>query len=416
MTYRQTIFIESFESGALIVGNNPDKLFEASSGSVTVQSVTKRSGNYALRIYPSSAVAWVELEADGPTSGDNQGAFYIRFASLPSANCWLLTLVPSAGTGVYRGFAFNASTGYIRPGIHDVGPAPDVEEFGVDGTITVQTGVWYRIEFRITGPTSTTSKVEWTMVADGGGSGTAMTTFTSSTHSSKTGDSVMMFGDKWNSVSADYFIDDVYAVYSPGANWPTYPVDDDTRVIALRPSADGTHTNAGDFTDNDANSPPASVYDRLDDDPVTDSISGDHIYQDTIGTGSYLEMALENTPTDWPSGNYAIAASLLASVSSASVPAGRTFIRLRDTINNSDLIDNDPTIANANAKLWYRDNVAPYLGNQANNSKAMWDAILLRIGYADDVTPSVLVHDALVQIAYVMTPAITTKYGWGLLL
>lgn len=412
MTYRATEFCEGFEFGATIVGNNPNKPIETSAGTISIQSTTKRSGSYALKVAPANGTAtYADFEYQGPVSSDNIGRFYIRFATLPDADCWLFVLFQRSGGVVTHGFAYNASTGKIRPGVHDQAATPDVEEFGSDGSISVSTGVWYRIDFKQT-KASNVFTIDWQMAVEGA-SGTAETQFVSGTRSASTGASMVEFGDFYNTTpDGEFYFDDVVVLAGAGAtNWPTYPIGDG-RVVRLKPSSDGTHVNSGDFTDDAANSPPASVYDRIDDDPVTDSTAGDHIYQDTIGATSYLEVNLGDTPSDWASGDYAHGASIMLGVSQPSTGVTHFDTVLRDTVNSwSDTYGGGGSAYTG--KFWEKSVYDPYLSSEANNSKAVWDAMVVRLGYADDVTPNFLVHDLVLQVAYPAGLGGNDGWGWG---
>lgn len=117
----------------------------ATSGTVSVQSTTKRTGSYAYRLNPTAGGGYIEFNgfaANGKMAsfGASQWAtFYIRFASLPGASAELGRFHELTGSGNMVARLFVDASGNLT-----------IQGNGVaSGTVaTLSANTWYRIDFR----------------------------------------------------------------------------------------------------------------------------------------------------------------------------------------------------------------------------------------------------------------------------
>ena len=175
-----TLHVTGFEHGLLSVGQNPDKIFLASGGTFAIgTSYGRWTGGYGLRCVPASGTAtYLYAPTEGPPGQtESVGRFYVYFATFPSANHGLFYIREYAGGRFPVGFEFNASTNKIR--CHARDEAGNTDYTSSDSGVSLSTGKWYRVEFKITRPTSTTRKFEL-RIAEGDGTATAETDYTTS--------------------------------------------------------------------------------------------------------------------------------------------------------------------------------------------------------------------------------------------
>lgn len=396
------LWCAGFEHGLAAGGTSPQKTFLQIQGAVAIDATSKRSGSYGLHLTPANAALTnATMELDGPTGATIVfGRFYVMFVTFPDVNSAIFCLRQGAGVRVACGFEFNNATSTLRPYIRD--ETPNTDAAGADGS-ALSTGVWYRIDFRITNLTLTTRRIEWYL------DDTIQTTFNSGVISSSGDYRQIVFGETTDrgttTIDGEYYFDDVVAWSDDATKTPVFPVGEGS-VLGWTVDVDGTHSTAASFTDNLGNSPPASVYDRLDEIPHVDNVTNDHIYQDTIGAGDYLEVGLST-----PSASYGTARAMVQRFQSSGSAAGVCSITLKlyDVVNAVNVLTVDNPVFTVTGAWWSQRNVVPASTDTVNFTKAIIDQYVLRIGYSADVTPFPRLHAVMYEAEFV---PVTANEGW----
>ena len=198
--------------------------------SASVQSTTKRTGGYALRLNPTAAVCyWEKAIEGGATPNVLVTRFYVRFATLPGANVTLFN-EDTAFTDFGVGFKF--ATNQFCTLLDGV--------FGTAGGPTIVTGTWYRIDAKFdtsTGTATVDAQVDGTPLTQSSG------TYTSGVFN------MYKVGSNSHSSTMDVFVDDL-AISHDSAD---YPIGAGS-VIGYSPDSVGTHNleatpSAAFFTD-----------------------------------------------------------------------------------------------------------------------------------------------------------------------
>lgn len=211
------VFCCGFECGA--GGTNAH--WSALTSTLTYDAVTIRSGARSLRSHPTGTAGSVTCQAAANDTYIIR--FYIRFATLPSADtyiCW------AGSSGARVGVAFKNSDSKIYAA------TASVPSFGATG-IAVTTGTWYRIDAKII---QTSGAKSCDVQVDGAAVG-------QKTSTDATAAGQILIGVSANT-SADMYFED-FVVSNTGADYPWGA----GFVNHFIPTADGTHniTSAGDF-------------------------------------------------------------------------------------------------------------------------------------------------------------------------
>jgi len=378
-------------------------------GTWSVTAAAALSGSYGLRLNPTAERSAIVIETATGASGNYEwiARFKVRYATFPNSNYGLFHVSPVSTPVITCGLEFNSATNCLRPLIRN--EATNTDYTGTDGSV-LSTNTIYRIDIRLTRPlglADNTRFLEWYL------DGVAQTSFTqdagglgSYTGGCRIGETP----DRGNTTTADIHVDDLVLLdHSATATEPAFPIGPGA-VVGLSPASDGTHVNGANFTDNAANSPPASVYDRVDETIGTDVT--DYVYQDTTDAASYLVMNLADTPADWPAGAEAHGASVWMAYNGDANGAATSTVRLYDTVNSSSVQGHLFTSVTA-ALTHLHDTCMPHNSLSANWTKAAWDAFQVRWGESTDITPQIRLQQYLVEVAYPTTPATGDGWGWG---
>lgn len=378
MTVADPEITTGFEHGAIIgVGSSSFSWWFTNTGDASIQSTIKRTGSYALKMKPTSTTA-ARAELRHATLTDISVRQYLYFATLPDANTLLLS---EANTTFRTGIAFNSATSKLRA---QSGSGPS---FSADGP-SVTTGVWYRIDFKVTldtAPSPDTHTINWSV------DGTAYETLVVSANTAG------YIATLWvtSAVNGEYYIDDVVVAQSG------YPIGEGV-VVLLRPSGEGTHSTAGSFTDDAANSPPVTPHLRVDEIPISASDT-DYFKQTTIGATDYIELTLEDLPAEAGEIQGVWAASLANLESAGS----------EDT--NVNFFDPDTSTSTTIRGLTTSTSLgglADGIGRAPWWTAALVNGCRLRIGQSADVTPNARQRAMFVEVGY--TSAVGNDgWGWG---
>lgn len=195
--------------------------WNVAAGSPSISTTTVRSGTRSLRCNPTAATSGVGMPASFFGSGTRHIArLYVRFATLPSADCALAIFAGAGNVGPQVRFKQSDSKIYAAVGT----------TLGASG-VSVTTGQWYRIDYDFN--VNTTGADFCDVQVDGSVCGQATGTGASGSSS------VDAYG-VLNTCTADVFFDDLVcsstaADYPIGAGFVNHFI----------PTSDGTHNIAG---------------------------------------------------------------------------------------------------------------------------------------------------------------------------
>ena len=346
------VWITGFEYGLAAPVTSGLGLFNTvtNGAEISIQGTTKRSGDYALRVHPTSSTTTAvgKLLAGSPTYC--VGRFYVNWATLPSAYTAIAYIAKSAGT-LLIGYSqsSNAIVAKVGDGTTIVGPTPVVN-------------TWYRIDFRMY-VGGTTWTVDWAV--DGANQTQAVWTSQTATDLNTKN---ILFGNG-DGATQDAYFDDIAVSVTSG----DYPIGAGS-VVGLRPNADGSHNLGGVITDEDTGT--TNLYSKLDENPWITTANDDLILQSGIEATKYAEVAFADTTKTTINGVMAV---LQYASSGTNANNGKTYI-----------IDSDATASTvfsgdmSESSAYYKSVVVtPPAGGW---TPAYVNSLVGRIGYSSDVT------------------------------
>lgn len=372
------VFCCGFECGQLgSVGQH----WTAPTGA-SISTTTVRSGARALRINPSAASCLLSPNVSFPTIEVIR--FYLQFATLPSADTYLVR----AGGSPFGGLAFKQSDSklYMATG---TGPA----SFGATG-VSVTTGVWYLIDLKL-------DQTSGAQVFDGKVDGTDLGQKTSAT--SGTG---LNLGNV-SSISMDMFVDDFILSSASG----DYPIGAGY-VNHFIPTSDGTHNVAGaaDFrrgdTTTDITNATTTAYQLVDDVPMDDVTpdADDHIrIVAPPNATDYVEVVFGpapgiSTPTVAPR-----AVELITEHFAAGTLASDEIAKFVNTTGGSVSNHYDGTgVAGTTTGIYKRSHWANSISGApwSMSGTTNFNGVRLRYGYASDANPDKSLMCAMIEAEF----------------
>jgi hypothetical protein len=264
------IFLTGLEAGTVPIVPTSASFFEqlvTGGGTPAADSSVKRNGAYSLRVNKSSAgtsyAARRNLNVNMVVT-----RLAVRLASLPAGDAQLVVITANAGENVALRYESTDSKLYF-------GWSSSGETAGP----VVSAGTWYLIDLRFNAATDPRT-ANWQV------NGAAQTTISESETASTVRD--YRLGSGVGSQVMDVNYDDVVV----STNSADYPFGDG-KVIALKPSAMGTNSGAGNFQDDDNSAVDAATWGRLDDQPMSGFT--DWAKQVSASAASYLEVQIADT-------------------------------------------------------------------------------------------------------------------------
>jgi hypothetical protein len=229
-----------------------------------------RSGSRSMRFNPSTQLCFAYAIDGGSYAGETVyvGRVYVYFASLPTANTSLI-FTNSTGGSAAVGIGFHEPSSEIRTFTSNI--LVDAA-FGASG-VSVTTGVWYCVDFRL-------DQTPGARSADGRVDGIDLAQKTSANLHSV---SDVLFLGNLNQATFDVYFDDFYA--TPLAE--EYPIGAGY-VQAYIPSADGDHNTLGCFSITDDATGSYLLLDELPMDEGAPTVA-DHVSQITTNADAYVE-------------------------------------------------------------------------------------------------------------------------------
>jgi len=355
------ILITGFEYGLAAPVTDGGGLWDIISGSPSVQSSVKRTGDYALWCGCTTEGQYLKKDLAG-TSEYLVGRFYIRKSATPGSGVNILT--GYKGGGEYLKIILESDgkiNAQVAIGTSVSGP-----------TINVDT--WYCVEFKFYVHT-TTGTIDWKV--DGAAQ-------TQATGAITTGG---FFYELWlgqgSTAGINIYYDDIIVSAIPG----DYPIGEGS-VIGLRPNEDGTHVsgaNEMEFTDGtDITPATTTAYTMLDESPWTANYNTDCIQQATANNNAYCEINFADATNNNISG---VSAILQYSSGSNATCRGAAYI-----------VDSNATVStiwgNTSSHETYIANQVPmYKSVMVTPPAGGWtvaevNALKARIGHSNDVTPN----------------------------
>lgn len=353
-------------------------------GTVTSQTAVARNGGRAYRWNPAVGSANEYAQKIVASHTTRWWRFYLRFGTLPSANCDLVRFVTASGTCSLR---YRTATTDIIANVGGVTTGATAQ--------VVTTGVWYEITMAadVSGATRTTK-----LTVNGVDKGTASSAVAATTCVQwRIG--LTCSGEV---VTGDVYFDDIIT----GTNNADYPVPAGGQIVGLVPSNDGTHSYnlAGDFIYNAAggNVPLAA----------TDTYTYiNHALSDSLSTflnaanpaaGEYLEWDFGDTGGVTSIAGVEVVSMHHAAGTSANLQTGRLVdgATVVDVFTDADF---SQTTATYNSKQYA---VAP--SSSAAWTKAKVDALKFRWGSSwttPDVSPAPYLDGVMLEVDYI--PGIT---------
>ena len=354
------IVVTGFEHGlATATAKLP---FSAVAGSsVSADNALARTGTYSLRVADTGSGANNASLALGTDTAVVR--LYLRLPSLPATDVTeLFKLDAAAGNDPRVGYQASSDRFTFRFANAAV----------TLSTSTVAPNTWYRFDLRFVASTNPRT-ADWQV------DGVAQTSI------SATGNATTINALRLGStVSADALTanyDDVIAS-DTAADYPLGP----GTVLPIRPSGLGTGNNVGSFQNDDGSTIDGSTAGRLAESPMDDATT--YVRQQTIGTGDYVELQLDDVAATCVTG-----VSALLAYHAAGSAADRGTASLYDGSTQRVIYDGDMSQA-----------AIRYAATMVSPAASAWtvsavNGLKARIGYSSDVTPNPYWDSLLLEVS-----------------
>jgi len=378
------VFMTGFEYGTATPSVAGGGLFDTVVGAPTIQGTYKHSGDYALECAAAGADVYVKL-APGVWPNKWVIRFYVRCSSIHAGLNWLWR---SGGVSTYFGIRAAADGGWFHLWNSTSGY--------VNGDVAPTAGVWYCIDMMLNGDTPA---IDWQI------DGAAQTPITDAA------------GTYWDSLDFGYFSAGTMTVQFDDIVMSTtladYPIGIGG-ILGLRPSADGTHNNAAntieDEDNNDIHAVNFPAWSKLDESPWITTTNDDLVTQVAIAAARYAEVTFPDIATNEIQGVRAILQYCSSDTGIANT-GGCAIV---------DIADAETAIwgkAGALADYQVASNIPYYKSVILTPPAGGWtfadvNALRLRLGYSDDVTPAPRWLATMLEVAYGdYAPEITVSHG-----
>lgn len=376
-------WITGFEHGVLSTSGGG--ICDAITGSPSVQSTIKRTGDYALKLAPSAAYEYVRKNLSGsPTY--IVGRNYVYFDDLPNESPTLII----GNAVLYFRIGYNSGVNKFT-----VRCGAGTTQYS---SMTLSADTWYRIDFRMWCGDENWY-IDWQI------NGTAQTQATYTNVASS-----FTHIDIGNSDSAKtyvLYVDDVIISDSPS----DYPFGEG-QVIGISPNAEGTHGNAGetvcDHNDNPIDGSTYTAYDKIDEVPL--SSGSDYIKQTQPPTSSdYVEVQF----ADMPAASQVNGVMGLLAYMAASTQSNEGACIARDSEATETEIWGTPASPQdySESSLFYKSAVLP--APSGGWDQAEVNALRMRMGRSGDANPEPYWVAVMFEVDYVPGAAAYTLIASG---
>jgi Tfp pilus assembly protein PilX len=399
-------WMNGFESGVIYRTNGSwstnlvggfTSVASGASGVVDAVSSPARTGNYSMRVAPTSwASNYAYLSAPyGPVLGPTVVAhFAIRMGALPTADAPVFTIMNTASNGWQHGNLFlyyRPITGKWALGL-SLGLTPTLYQ---ESSVTAVAGTWYSFDIRMQMTGTDTRMAEWYL------DGVAQPTV-SAVDSPGSGSGTIVVLGQWgtSTFGGAYtaYYDDVVLSTTPS----DYPIGD-MNISPLRPDAVGSNVNPSYFTQRTGAGPDANSWLLFDDSPMNSNT--DFLRQVTASATSYIELTFQDTTQTCIRG---VAPEMDAHPEGTS--ANNTKTSFFDGATEYVLYQGDISFATTGLAFAIR----PITSGAWTQARV--NGLKVRFGYGVDINPIVAWDDFDIQVAWTTVaggPATVTIVGTG---
>jgi Tfp pilus assembly protein PilX len=369
-----------------------------SSGVVDAVSSPARTGNYSMRVAPTSwASNYASLIAPyGPALGPTVVAhFAIQMGALPTTNAPVFTIMNTASNGWQHAFLYlyyRPSTGKWAVGL-SLNTTPTLYQ---ESSVTAVVGTWYNFDIRMQMTGTDTRMAEWSL------DGVAQPTVSAVDSPGSGSGTTVVFGQWGTSTfggAYTAYYDDVVLSTTPS----DYPIGD-MNISPLRPDSVGTHVNPTYFNERHSWAPDVNSWQYFDDNPMNQNV--DYYRQITVSGTSYMELNFQDTTQTCIRG---VAPEMDAHPEGTS--ANNTKTSFFDGATEFILYQGDISFATTGLAFAIKPMTAA-----GGWTQARVNGLKVRFGYGTDINPIVAWDDFDIQMAWTPvnnTPATITIVGTG---
>lgn len=354
--------VTGFEHGA--ASTNGGGLWDIQSGSPSVQSTVKRTGEYALSL--NNAYVQKSITA----TNEVVLGVAVRFPALSPDSLIQIIRIFNGGSDVYLYYEGRAGGDQGKLRLYTSGSS-------AYSSMTVSIDTWYWIDIKIDG-TAQTGDWQINEIAQS----------QISTASSGDYDEIRLRCD--DSVQTNVYDD---LIVSDDVNdYPFGPLD----IIGLSPDADGSHNAGTDVIEDQAGADIGVVtaYNLLDEVPM--NVDTDYVRQAANGTGNYAELEFEDIGTGTIKGVMGVLA-----YDSAAVQANEgACVAKRDDDTEIEIWGTPASPEDySESSLYYKSAIITPPGGGWTQGEI--NALRMRIGYSGDANPDPHWQALMFEVAYV---------------
>lgn len=311
---------------------------------------------------------------------------YIRFATLPGGNIFLIGQGAGTGATAWSGLGFQQSDSTLRP-VYLTGTT---FTFGSTGFV-VATGIWYK--FSILAQRDLTNYVATIRIdnsTDLGSVSAANTTSSTST--------ALFIGYSGANWSGDVYLDDI----SVSSFIEDYENMGNGRIVSFVPSSDGTHTATSTHITKGTTGTPVGTaitsattdaFNWVNNRPLLGGATDNTrlINQQTVAAIEYVEFGIEQTTQIVPPR----AIEVLVAHMEAAAQNCTSITKLND--NGTEVTVFSKSGAGSNNVDVFERASFPVMADNAKWTLARFKALKLRYGYSDDATPDVYCRGLMIE-------------------
>jgi len=370
------ILIDGFEHGVATPVVSGGGLCDNVTGNPVVQSVTKRTGTYALKCAPAAGYSYIKYTLASPTT--IVARFYLYITSM-TASTAITIAYPTTTVGDAR-IRLDYTGGVYKVKVYDGTTSTDVA--------TVSAGAWIQIDAKWTcGANPHTLAVS----VDGGTEVTISPAWAISAYTS------WFFGVA-STATCEIYLEDLVL----SATAADYPIGAGG-VIGLSPSSDGTHTNTAAKIQTAAGvdivASTTDAYTSVNSVPMGDITK----YIKQIAAGAYYAELKFSTAQ---AGIQGVAALLAYQAATATTDKMASYIIDEDAVLTTVWGNPTTTADFSETTVFYKKAILPVTAGGWDT--AAIGALKWRNGNSDDINPVPYAVDLLLQVAY---STATTAYG-----
>lgn len=365
------VLLTGFEHGAN--SDNGGGLFTGTGGTGTtsIQSVVKHSGNYALKIVQTNNAAYKSWSLIGRYFS---GRIYFYCDVLPSNVDADFFSISATGATAFLHYKHPDAT--LRMGWF--GSASDALS-----SITPVVGQWYQLDFEVN--TNVNPRIlNWSI------NGVVMPQSTRATAEADLG--FMRCGSLGTPSTQTYYFDDLLCTRTPGE----YPIGPGY-TEGLSPASDGIHNPGVNIMQNQAgtNIGATTAWDLLNSMPIGDQTK--YLKQVAVGVDNYAEVQFSKTTHR----NILGVSGILGYRSSSGVDVDEGGCILVDHIGTETTIYGRPAARQdySEGVVFYKNGIPTPPANKW--TKTAVNALKMRMGYSNNVTSIPYWVDGILEVAYV---------------